>query len=282
MANLITSCKKNDDLIVLKASANTTDASYVGQKWATLNGGVNANNQTNEVYFEYDTTSSYRYTIRGIPDTISGNTYTSTHANHSGLTPNTLYHFRIKIVNSTYSIFGSDMTFTTTNPVSSAIIFNSSLTYGSVVDIDMNTYKTILVGTQTWMAENLKVTKYNDCEAIPLIPDVSTWSGLVTPGYSYYNSDSVGYGALYNWYAVSTGKICPAGWHVPGEDEWTTLISLLGGESLTGGKLKESGTSHWLTPNTSATNETGFMALPGGYRYSNKTTGFSVRCIKDK
>lgn len=318
----ISSCKKKDDIIVLKATANTTDASYVGQKWATLNGGVNANNQINEVYFEYDTSASYRYDIRGIPDTISGNTYTSTHANLTGLTPKTLYHFRIKIVNSTDIIYGSDLTFTTTNPVSSAITFNPNLTYGSVGDIDKNIYKTIVIGTQTWMAENLRVSRYNDSVVIPLIPDVSTWSGLSTPGYSYYNTDSVGYGGLYNWYAVSPGKICPVGWHVPGDVEWTTLINFLGGESLTGGKLKESGTSHWLSPNTGATNETGFTALPGGYRNSsgvysnikragywwsstegttldayynffffnsnntvksnsNKTSGFSVRCVKD-
>jgi uncharacterized protein (TIGR02145 family) len=322
LANSITSCKKSDDLAVLKPTANTTDATFVGQKWATLNGGVKANNQTNEVYFEYDITSSYRYYIRGIPDTISGNTYTYSHANLTGLTPNTVYYFRIKIVSSTDTIYGGDMTFTTTNPVSSGITFNPNLTYGSVSDIDMNSYKTMLIGTQTWIAENLKVTRYNNGTVIPFIPDVSTWSALSTPGYSYYNSDSVGYGALYNWYAVNTGNICPTGWHVATSEEWTTLISYLGGESQAGGKLKETGIGHWLTPNTSATNETGFTALAGGYRnssgvYSNikrsgywwsssesstleayyhfvfynsnnivnsnsdKTSGFSVRCVKD-
>jgi uncharacterized protein (TIGR02145 family) len=322
LTNSITSCKKSDDLIVLKPTANTTDATFVGQKWATLNGGVKANNQITEVYFEYDTTDSYRYCISGIPDTISGNTYTSAHANLTGLTSNTLYHYRIKIANSTDTIYGGDLTFTTTNPVSSIITFNPNLTYGSVSDIDNNDYKTIPIGTQTWTAENLKVTRYNNGTAIPFIPDVSTWTAISTPGYCYYNTDSVGYGALYNWYAVNTGNICPTGWHVATNEEWMNLIAYLGGESQAGGKLKETGTGHWLSPNTGATNATGFTSLAGGYRnssgiYSNikrsgywwsasesssleayynfvfynsnsiissnssKTSGFSVRCVKD-
>lgn len=269
LANSITSCKKSDDLMVLKPTANTTDATFVGQKWATLNGGVKANNQINEVYFEYDTTDSYGYCISGIPDTISGNTYTSAHANLTGLTSNTLYHFRIKIANSTDTIYGSDLTFTTTNPVSSIITFNPNLIYGSVSDIDKNIYKTILIGSQTWIAENLKATRFNNGTAIPFIPDESTWSALSTPGYSYYNTDSVRYGALYNWYAVNAANICPTGWHVATKEEWTNLIAFIGGESQAGGKLKETGTLHWLSPNTGATNETGFTALAGGYRNSS-------------
>lgn len=120
------------------------------------------------------------------------------------------------------------------------------------------------------MDKNLKTTKYRDNTAIPLVPDNTDWSNLVTPGYSWYNNDAVAnqetYGALYNWATVNTGKLCPIGWHVPTDAEWTTLTSYLGGEDAAGGKLKEIGTSHWNSPNVGATNETGFTALPGGVR----------------
>jgi uncharacterized protein (TIGR02145 family) len=118
------------------------------------------------------------------------------------------------------------------------------------------------------MKENLATTKYNDNTDIPLVLDGSTWSGTATDAYSWYNFDAdtyaATYGALYNWHAVNTGKLCPAGWHVPSDEEWTTLTVFLGGETLAGGVLKESGLTHWTTPNSDATNETGFTALPGG------------------
>ena len=125
-------------------------------------------------------------------------------------------------------------------------------------------------GVQTWMAENLKTTKYNDGTDIPLVTDNTAWKNLTTPGYCWFNNDlnayGITFGALYNWHAVSTGKLCPAGWHVPSKDEWTALMNNLGGSPVAGGKLKESGTVHWYTPNKGATNETGFTALPGGAR----------------
>ncbi len=126
------------------------------------------------------------------------------------------------------------------------------------------------------MAENLKTTKYNDGTAIPLVTDGIAWGILATPGYCWYNNDAASYkstyGALYNWYAVNSTKLAPAGWHVPTDAEWTTLTTYLGGENVAGGKLKETGTTHWLSPNTGATNETGFTALPGGSRHSNNYT----------
>jgi len=140
----------------------------------------------------------------------------------------------------------------------------------TITDIDGNIYNTVAIGTQIWMKENLKTTKYNDNTAIPLVTDNTAWEALATPGYCWYNNDEASYkdtyGALYNWYTVSTGKLCPTGWHVPTDAEWTTLTTYLGGESIAGGKLKETGTTHWLSPNTGATNESGFTALPGGYR----------------
>ena len=119
-----------------------------------------------------------------------------------------------------------------------------------------------------WMTSNLKVTRYNDNTSIPLVTDKTDWDNLVTPGYCWYNNDAAAnkstYGALYNWYTVNTGKLCPTGWHVPSDPEWLILIDFLGGIVTAGDKLKEPGTGHWLSPNPGVTNETGFTALPGG------------------
>jgi uncharacterized protein (TIGR02145 family) len=252
-------------------SAITAAATSLASTTATLNGTVNANNQSTTVIFEYGTTTSYGQTINAIPNTVSGSTNTSVSANLTGLTPNTTYNFRVKAVSLGGTTYGSDVSLTTSNAGGSGIVFNPALTYGSVSDNDGNTYKTILIGTQTWMAENLKTTKYNDGTAIPLVTDGVAWAALITPGYCWYNNDAATYkatyGALYNWYTVNTGKLCPTGWHVPNDLEWTALTTYLGGENIAGGKLKETGTTHWLSPNTGATNETGFTALPGGFRY---------------
>ena len=120
------------------------------------------------------------------------------------------------------------------------------------------------------MAENLKTTKYNDNTAIPLVTDSAVWINLNTPGYCWYNKDAATYkntyGALYNWFTLNTGKLAPTGWHIPTDAEWSTLTTYLGGESVAGGKLKETGTVHWYFPNTGATNESGFTAIPAGHR----------------
>ena len=141
-----------------------------------------------------------------------------------------------------------------------------------LADIDGNVYDTVVIGTQVWMAENLKTTRLNDGTEIPLVTSDTAWSNLRTPGYCWYGNYEAffnlnHYGALYNYYAVKTGKLCPAGWHVPETNEWYTLIIYLG-ENTAGGKMKETGTRNWLTPNTGATNESGFNALPGGFRNS--------------
>ena len=147
----------------------------------------------------------------------------------------------------------------------------------TVKDIDGNGYKTVTIGKQVWMAENLKTTKYNDGKTIPLVTDEKSWEVLTTPAYCWYNNDATAnknkYGALYNWYTVNTKKLCPNGWHVPTDAEWTILTTYLGGESVAGGKLKETGTSHWESPNTGATNKSGFTALPGGFRNHDGTFG---------
>ena len=144
---------------------------------------------------------------------------------------------------------------------------------GAITDKDGNVYTSVTIGTQIWMVENLKTTKYNDGTDIPLVTIDEAWTDLAydhTEGYCWYDNNAANkadYGALYNWYAVKTGKLCPTGWHVPSHDEWTTLANHLGGENVAGAKLKETGNSHWIAPfNDDATNETGFSARPGGYR----------------
>jgi uncharacterized protein (TIGR02145 family) len=140
----------------------------------------------------------------------------------------------------------------------------------SIEDLDGNVYTSVKIGDQIWLVENLKTTKYNDGSQIPKVADYITWSNQATPAFCWYNNDSLtykpSYGALYNWYAVSTGKLCPVGWHVPTDGEWTSLTEYLGGIIVASGKLKESGTTHWNNPNSESTNLSGFTALPGGYR----------------
>jgi uncharacterized protein (TIGR02145 family) len=193
-------------------------------------------------------------------------------------------------------------------------------------DQDGNVYKTITIGTQTWMAENLRVTKYRNGNLIPNVTDNAAWAALTTGAYCNYTNttdiDQIAtYGALFNWYAATDNRnIAPTGWHLPTDAEWTTLTTTLLGDVVAGGKMKEAGYLHWLSPNTDATNESGFTALPGGSRYSsgtydnigdcgywwstteifsvwarvlscrgssvstsgyNKELGFSVRCVRD-
>lgn len=168
-----------------------------------------------------------------------------------------------------------------------SVIFYTPSTGNTVTDFDGNVYNTVTIGTQVWMAENLKTTKYANGTAIPLANTRSTWDALTvtSKAYCWYNDDIANkatYGALYNtWAAAMNGAasvitnpsgvqgVCPTGWHLPSGAEWTQLTTYLEGESVAGGKLKEIGTIHWTSPNTGATNETGFTALPGGYHNSN-------------
>jgi len=141
-------------------------------------------------------------------------------------------------------------------------------------DIDGNSYNTIQIGSQVWMSENLKTTTYTDGTPIPVVEDYEEWANLTLPAYSWYNNDSLNsedYGALYNFYAVETEKLCPEGWRVPSDEDWIALEAYLGGSGAAGGVLKEADTDHWKTPNTGASNESGFTARPGGYRSYNGT-----------
>jgi uncharacterized protein (TIGR02145 family) len=194
-----------------------------------------------------------------------------------------------------------------------------------ITDKDGNVYTSVTIGTQIWMAENLKTTKFNNGDLIPT--STSDISAKSAPEYQWAYKDTLRnadiYGRLYTWYAaIDSRNLCPTGWHVPSLEEWETLKSYLGGDSTSGGKLKQTGTTYWQAPNTGATNSTGFTALPGGYRsqqgvYSNinvsgwwwttsddaplawgqtihfdshslvnwgfyKSAGVSIRCLRDK
>jgi uncharacterized protein (TIGR02145 family) len=194
----------------------------------------------------------------------------------------------------------------------------------TITDIDGNVYNTVTIGTQCWMKENLKTSKYNDGTSITTGLSNDAWVNTSTGAYSIYDNNDANnttYGKLYNWYTVNTGKLCPTGWHIPSNVEWTLLVDFLGGEAEAGGKMKS--TIGWLAPNTGATNSSGFTGLSGsarnngsgiygglsyyGYWWSNmvfnadvafsmylthnkseaelnpydKGSGFSCRCIKD-
>ncbi len=166
----------------------------------------------------------------------------------TGLTANTTYYVRAYATNSIGTGYGSQMVLKTYT--------------GSVADYDGNVYGTVTIGSQIWMAVNLKAKHYRNGTAIPY-----STSSTTTGSYCYYSTvDTAKYGFLYNYYAVSSiDSIAPTGWHVATNADYTTLVTNLGGASAAGAALKEAGTTDWMYPNTGATNSSGFTALPGGY-----------------
>ena len=204
------------------------------------------------------------------------------------------------------------------------LVFLITLSYvmkAQVTDIDGNVYQTVTIGTQTWMLENLRATHLNDGTPIPYVAQSSTtWSSTYSPAFGWFNNDSVNnksvYGGLYNGYCVSSGKIAPAGWHVPTDADWEILSNYLGGDNASGAAMMA--TTLWILPNSHATNSSGFTALPAGHRegngtdqelgsladwwestgtnvveiddnnsninrfYSDPHHGFSIRCVKNK
>jgi uncharacterized protein (TIGR02145 family) len=189
----------------------------------------------------------------------------------SGLTPNTPYYIRAYATNSVGTAYGNE------------IYFTSAL--APVEDIDGNVYHPIQIGTQIWLKENLNVTRYNNGEEITNVPDLVLWLNLATGAYVNYNNDvsyASTYGRLYNYYAATDSrKICPTGWHVPSNVDWSTLVDYLGGANEAGGKMKaigtvEQGNGLWYSPNTFASNTSGFTGIPGGIRdnYDFRLNGY--------
>jgi uncharacterized protein (TIGR02145 family) len=218
--------------------------------------------------------------------TSNGNgtgTFTSTLTN---LTPKTTYFVRAYATNSSGAGYGNEISFTTSD--STIVMGIPCPGTPTVKDIDGNTYNTVQIGTQCWTKENLRVTKYRDGSVIPLDESGGTsgngtgqtWSSRTTGArtvYAHSVANLSTYGYLYNWYAVADSKgLCPSGWHVPSDSEWTTLTTYLGGESVAGGKMKSTGTTLWNSPNTGATNESSFSAFPGGFRNRDGSFGYEI------
>ncbi len=243
--SLVIGCAKNTTQPAPAAPAApamvsvTAGGNSVAVAWDTVMGATRYN-----LYYKQgttvDTVSGTKLAGVTSPDTVTG------------LTGGTQYAFGVSAVNA-----GGESSLSGVQTATPEL-----------ADIDGNVYHTVTIGTQVWMAENLKTTKFNDGTTIPLVTVDTDWAALTTPGYCWYN-DSVSYeatyGALYNWYVVNTGKLAPKGWHVPTDSEWTVLTTFLGGTTVAGGKLKETGTAHWDTL-VGATDEYGFTALPGGCR----------------
>lgn len=176
----------------------------------------------------------------------------------SGLSIGTIYYVRAYASNSVGTTYGTNRTFRTVDST------------GTVTDVDGRVYSTVKIGAQWWMSENLKVQRYRNGDDIPRVESGPSWGQLNSGAMCVYDneiSNYVTYGALYNSFAVSDGRdIAPVGWHVPTQAEWQALVDYLGGEMVAGTKLKETGNTHWLGGYPYASNESGFNALPGGFR----------------
>jgi uncharacterized protein (TIGR02145 family) len=256
---------------ILLASVSTASANSVTSNTAILGGSISTNNGATIVERGICYSLTPNPTTNNNKVIITGNNIGPFSNTITGLSPETTYYVKAYAINSQGTSYGEQISFSTRV----RIIFNPNLTYGSVSDVDGNNYKIITIGTQTWMAENLKTTKYKNGISINNETNLNFWSSIQTGLYCWQNNDPATYkdtyGAFYNWYAVNSGNLCPNGWHIPTNNEWNTLITYLGGETVGKGKLKEISNEHWLNPNTGATNSSGFSAVPSGYVYGGFT-----------
>lgn len=178
----------------------------------------------------------------------------------------TIHLFLILI---TFFIFSCDV-FSSNDDSQEDLVFEC----GNILkDIEDNEYETVFIGNNCWMAENLRTGLYADGSIIPNVTNDNDWGNLTSGAWVFYDNEKqhkFPFGKLYNWYATDNNrKICPEDWHIPTNQEWETLIDHLGGANEAGGKMKETGTDFWLTPNLDATNESGFSGLPGGIRVAD-------------
>lgn len=274
------SCKKNSNLpvvITISATAVTTSTATAGGN-VTDDGGSTV------------TARGVCWSVSENPEvnnnkTSDGNGTGEFTSNLTNLGQQKRYFVRAYATNSAGTAYGKQVKLVTKS--NSNINFNSGLVYDTIYDIDGNAYKTIKISLKkgtvenqdlpedkaledVWMIENLKVETYNDGSDIPYQGDNTLWKNLTTPAFCFYLPGNTSiYGTLYNSYAVNTGKLCMEGFHVPTFTDWVNLMNAVGGENVAGGKLKEEGLSHWIAPNTGATNISGFTGLPGGFRESD-------------
>lgn len=246
----------------------TTNATNITNTQATTGGNV-TNQGSSTVTVKGVCWSTTQNPTTANNKTVNGSGTGSYSTDIYPLTANNIYYVRAYATNSSGTAYGNEITVNTTVCYSTNIVLNPNLTYGTVTDIDGNSYATIQIGNQTWMAENLKTTHYNDGSAIPNVTDNTTWTGLTTGAWCNYNNDLINnstYGKLYNWYAINTGKLAPNGWHIPTDQEWSNLINHLGSQS---GKNMKSTSNLWsnqTNTNFCNDNSSGFSGLAGGYR----------------
>jgi uncharacterized protein (TIGR02145 family) len=262
----ILSCKKNEN--VRPPEVITKVVSEILYKTATAGGAVTddggASSVIKGVCWGVNTDPTIDDSL-----TIDGTGFGEYVSYISGLKPGKTYYYRAYAANKAGTAYGEQFSFKTHMV---GVNFNSSLTYGIMTDIDGHSYKTIPIGSQVWMAQNLRTTKLKDGTEIPLVTGRSSWSNQSNPAFCWFDNDEAFYGeiygAYYNWFAVNTGKLCPTGWHVPSDAESQLLVDFLGGINTAGAKLKEVGVNNWVFPNKTATNSSGFTALPAGIRGS--------------
>jgi len=182
------------------------------------------------------------------------------------LVANTTYHVRAYATTAAQTLYGNELSFTTSAGATGIVSAP-----GAGVNFDGHTYPSTVLGNgQEWMAENLVTSVYANGDPIPHVTDIPQWADLTSGAWASHGNNAQNddpYGRYYNWYAVNDPrKVCPNGWHVPSDGEWSALASYLGGQNVAGGKMKGTGFQYWLSPNTDATDEIGFTALPSGYR----------------
>jgi len=254
-------CKKSSDSTsqgsVKVPVLTTASVTNISSSTATCGGNVTSDGGTTITIRGVCWSTAQNPTVADskTTDGTGSGTFTS---NLQGLTPSTPYFVRAYATNSAGTSYGDIATFTTT-----------ALEPGTVLDYDGNVYHSVTIGTQVWLVENLKVTHYRNGDPVTLGSPKISMNKTEGEGmyYNYGNSDSIAkiYGRLYNFYAgIDSRNIAPTGFRVASDSDWSVMANYLGNDSLTGGKLKEGGTVHWLNPNLYATNATGFTALPGG------------------
>jgi uncharacterized protein (TIGR02145 family) len=253
-------------------TATTSSVANIEATTATLIGNVVANNLSTVVTLEYGTTTSYGTTVTAAQSPLTGVTTFSVNADIAGLTEATIYHFRVKAVNSLGTTYGSDLTFTTL-----------------LADVEGNTYNTINIGTQVWMQENLRTTRYRNGNLIGTTsPATLDITNLIIPKYQW-ECTNVNYGRFYTYYAITDSRnVCPAGWHVPTDNDWTTLTYFLTnngyGFAGSGNDIAKSlaATSGFIADTTAgnvgndqaSNNSSGFTGLPSGGRFSTGIVNF--------
>lgn len=272
---LFVGCSTNENPVgiddELKFSVQTALVLNVGHQSATVFGTFNPL-FTNDV-------SAYGICYGISPNPVLTGTHTDSEdydeetgsfsSNLTGLAQNTTFYARAYATTTEGTFYGNQITFSTLSQLfTNAAVIN---------DVDGNVYPTIIIDQKRWMKKNLEVTKYRNGDAIPEVTDFTQWNNLTTGAWCYYANTSVNgttYGKLYNWYAINDPRgLAPAGWSIPSDQDWTSLVTFLGGTAVAGSKLRDAGTS-WPSEAAVATNQSGFSALPAGH--GNLTFPLSV------